>query len=154
MTSGISGPWMVRALKKIRVRPMNTLHVPSVTMKGGKPNRTIKKPLTAPAAVAARTPRTIARYGFCPAIGRTFEAITNTARLAINICPKIMIDPMDRSMPAVKMMRACAIAKLPTITVCCTISEIVEGRRKRSLTVPNATTTARRTSSELSQGYR
>ena len=131
---------------------MKTLQVPKVTMKGGNPNRTIKKPLIAPAAVAAKIPKKTAKYGFCPAIGKTFDATTKTARLAISICPKIMIDPMDRSMPAVRMMSAWAIARLPTITVCWTIKEMVEGRRKRSLTAPKATKTATSTTSELSHG--
>jgi hypothetical protein len=63
-----------------------------------------------------------------------------------------MIDPIERSIPAVRMIRAWAIARLPTITVCCTISEMVEGSRNLSLTIPKATTTVRRTTSELSHG--
>ena len=75
ISSGISGPWIVRALNKISVSPMNTLHVPRVTMNGGRLNLTIKKPFTAPAAVAAQMPRKMAIHGFWPAMGRTLDAV-------------------------------------------------------------------------------
>ena len=70
----------------------------------------------------------------------------------MSIWPKIMIAPMDRSMPAVRMMSVCAMARVPTITVCWIISEIVEGRRNRSLTRPKMSTTTTRTIRELNQG--
>ena len=68
-------PWMVRALKRIRVRAVKMLSVPRVTMNGGRLKRTMRKPLRLLARVATTMPTATARTGFCPARKVTFDAV-------------------------------------------------------------------------------
>ena len=81
--SGISGPWMVRALNKMSVNAVNTLKVPKVTMNGGRLNFTIKKPFIAPAKIEAQIPMVIASHGGSPKLVALDAAVS--ARFAITI---------------------------------------------------------------------
>ena len=49
-------------------------------------------------------------------------------------------EPTERSMPAVRMTRVCAIARVPTTATCWVISDRLAGARKRSLSSPNTST--------------
>ncbi len=75
MKSGISLPWMVRALNRISVRAVKMLRVPRVTMNGGRLNRTMRKPLRLLAKVETRIPTKTATAGFCPAMKVTLDAV-------------------------------------------------------------------------------
>ena len=66
---------------------------------------------------------------------------------------KIMTAPMDRSMPAVRMMRVWAIASVPTMETCWKISDRLPSRRKRSLVSPKTRIAATRTMAGLIAGF-
>ncbi|CAB4960328.1 unannotated protein [freshwater metagenome] len=87
--------------------------------------------------------------GFWPAIGRTLDAVTETARLAMTIWPKTMMAPMLRSMPAVRMMRVCAMAKVPTTTVCWVRKDRLPGSRNLELMSAKMTIATTSTTSGL-----
>lgn len=61
-----------------------------------------------------------------------FEAAV-IARLAITIWPKTMMAPIDRSIPAVKMIRVWAMAKVPMTTVCWVMKDRLPGRMNLGL---------------------
>ena len=79
------------------------LQVPSVTMKGGRRSRVTRMPLIAAAEHADQ------QAAAAKAIG------TGTPMMDGEACPsppsdRTMMAPTDRSMPAVRMIRVCAIA--------------------------------------------
>ena len=63
-----------------------------------------------------------------------------------------MTAPTERSMPAVRMMRVWAIARVPTTATCCVISDRFSTRRNRSLRSPKTTTAISRTMAGLRAG--
>ena len=44
-------------------------------------------------------------------------------QLVISTAPNVMIMPLERSMPAVRMINVWPMASVPTTMVCCTIRE-------------------------------
>ena len=46
-----------------------------------------------------------------------------------------MMAPTDRSMPAVRMIRVCAIPTIPMIVTCCRISDRLNGWKNRPPTM-------------------
>ena len=88
---------------------VNTDSVPSVTMKGGSLILATRKPLKAPIKVPIDMPAAIA-------IGRGIPF--DTASLPITNVETTSIAPTDRSIPAVKIIRVCAIATMPIMVTC------------------------------------
>src|SRR4029453_13669488 len=60
------------------------------------------------------SPRRIARYGFTP---------LSTASLVMTMLPNAITAPLDRSIPAVRMISVWPIARVPTTITCCTTSD-------------------------------
>ena len=63
-----------------------------------------------------------------------------------------MTAPTERSMPAVRMMRVWAMARVPTTETCWVISERFSTRRNLSLRSPKTTTATSRTMAGLRAG--
>ena len=94
------------------------LQVPSVTMNGGRRRRVTRTPLIRPQARPVSRPSR-------KAIGTGTPA--TTASLPITTEDRTMIAPTDRSMPAVRMIRVCAIPTMPMIVTCCRIRDRLNG---------------------------
>ena len=75
---------------------MKMFSVPNVVMKGGSFTLVTSTPLSRPAAVPTAKPRIRASQPGTP---------LSVAAFAMNIELKTMMAPIDRSMPAVRMMR-------------------------------------------------
>ena len=88
---------------------VNTDKVPSVTIKGGNLTLATKKPLKAPIKVPIAIPAAIASGSGTPVI---------TASRPITNEDKTKIAPTERSIPAVKIIRVCAIATMPMTVTC------------------------------------
>ena len=85
------------------------LSVPSVTIKGGSFTSATNEPLSKPKSVVTAKPIRMAMTGGTP---------YSTARLAINTDPNAITMPLDRSMPAVRIMMVWPMASVPTTTTC------------------------------------
>ena len=84
-------------------------HVPNVTIKGGNLNRVTSNPLKAPVAIPDSIPTAIAGSVGIP---------ISTESLPINTDANTIMAATLRSIPAVRIIRVCAAAKIPTIVTC------------------------------------
>ena len=100
------------------------MSIPSVTMNGGRDIRVTSSPLASPNPAQTRMPMRIARAG---------GTLPPTASLVITIVPNAMIAPLDRSIPAVRMINVCPIARVPTTITCWMIREKLPGVKKVSV---------------------
>src|SRR3954452_9374968 len=117
--------------------------VPRVTMKGGKFSLVTSAPLSSP--VSRPTPMPISS-AIGPGTPWSLFSFTIT-RLESTIAM-----PMERSMPAVRMITVCPTASAATTATCCTSRERAWGRRKLSAKIPNTITATISTMSGLSAG--
>jgi hypothetical protein len=140
---GMSFSWMVWPDEYSRVSARKILNVPSVTMNGGRRNRVTRRPFRPPARVPTTNPSTSAAGPGRPKL----EALA-----AITIEVKTMIEPMDRSIPAVRMMIVWPTASAPTTATCWKISDRFAGSKKRGFRRPNRTEARIRTTSGLIAG--
>jgi hypothetical protein len=88
--------------------------VPSVTMKGGSRSEVTSAPLANPKAIVTRRPSRTASSGWSP---------DSTASLVMTMLPRAITAPLERSIPAVRMISVWPTARVPTTMTCCTISE-------------------------------
>src|SRR6266511_5394670 len=96
--------------------------VPSVTMNGGSRSPVTSEPLNAPKAAQTSSPMRIASSGCMP---------LSTASLVMTMLPNAITAPLDRSIPAVRMMSVWPIARVPTTITCCTTSDRLPPVRNR-----------------------
>ncbi len=94
------------------------MNVPSVTINGGSRSTVTSPPLTAPSTTQTAKVASSATTG---------PFASNIC--AITIVPSTATDPIDRSMPDVRMMSVCPTARMPTTTDCCRISDTLNGLR-------------------------
>ena len=120
------------------------LSVPSVTMNGGSRRRVMSKPLSRPALVPKAKPISRAATPGTPKSAESLPMMTevNTA-----------MAPTERSMPAVRMMSVCPMARVPTNMTCWTTRLALNGVRNRSLPKLNTTSMAARKKSGARAGY-
>lgn len=97
---------------------LNTLSVPSVTMKGGSRMAVTKNPFSAPQRVPMPMPEASAKAGGIP---------VSTASRPMAIELSTSMAPTDRSIPAVRMINVCARATTPMMVTCCNTIERLNG---------------------------
>ena len=117
--------------------------VPRVTMNGGRFIRVTRTPLSTPSAGRPRT-----RSGARASPGRRGRR----ASFTMTRDDSTMAMPMDRSIPAVRMITVWPTASAPTTAICCTRSDSACGRRKLSEKMPKTITDTISTMSGLSAG--
>src|SRR3954470_9722922 len=118
-------------------------NVPRVTMNGGRFSRVTSVPLSSP--VSSPTARPISR-AISPGTPWSWLSLTITSD------DSTIAIPMDRSMPAVRMITVCPTARAPTTAICWTSRDRACGRRKLSATMPKTTTARISTINGLSAG--
>src|ERR1700730_11533854 len=106
------------------VRAKAMLSVPSVTMKGGRRRQGTRKQLRRPNDIHRPMPRAMARNGL-----RWYV----TASLVMTIVPNAITAPLERSTPAVRMIRVWPMARIPTTATCWVISDRFSVVRNRSV---------------------
>ena len=81
--------------------------------------------------MVVRNPARIASTGLTP---------LSVASFAITSPPSAITMPMDRSMPAIRMMSVCPMARTAVYEICCRISEKLVPEKKRGDWVENTIT--------------
>ncbi len=95
-------------------------HVPNVTIKGGNLMRVTRNPFSIPARMPPTNPIRMASGAGTPSVIASCPIMTDI---------KTMIAPTERSIPAVRITRLCAAARMPMIETCCTISDRLNGEK-------------------------
>ncbi len=103
-----------------RLSAKKIFHVPSVTINGGNLIRVTKNPFSAPAQIPPMQPITMA-------IGAGMPMVTASCPIMTDI--RTMIAPTERSIPAVRITRLWAAARIPMIDTCCMISDRLNGEK-------------------------
>ena len=106
-------------------------------MKGGSLSRVTSRPFTYPMSPPAKKPMAMAAGAGTP---------TCTASLPMIMLDSTMMAPIERSMPAVRMMMVCAIAPMPIGVICFRIVDRLLGWKiLPSVVMPNRSTEMMRT---------